>query len=505
MRGRSRIRCSGADGDAASDAARSRSPLRPEQAWKTEADPDNYNPHPPRFTPKRSPGVQSPLSTGSQTPGEIFSYFFDTEILKLVCANSNKYAQQQIYRGRKITWRDLTPEELKKYLGLLLYMSVCNFPKMSDLWRRNTIFHLAFPGTVMPRNRFTAITWNLHISDPEEDEANQEKVGSEEFDPLQKVKCLLELMRTRCKSVYHPRQHISVDERMVATKARIKLKQYMRDKPTKWGLKFFVLADVNGYTVDYKLYSGKGSSVSGKGLSFDVVAELVNKDYLGSGYIVYCDNYYTSPLLFRHLTQQGFGACGTYRQGRVGVPKTMVNALNTKSKRGSIRWIREGELLFVKWMDTREVSMCTTVHPVYTGESVLRWQKNCNGKNERIPVPRPTAVGEYNKYMGGVDTSDQMLGTNLVHRRTKRWPVTVFQHVLDIAATNSFIIHKELRKVQQQMPMTCQAFQEQLCAELLGVPLTGPPRPPIQGHYPIPTNPDQNKKSAYGRDRKSVV
>lgn len=52
---------------------------------------------------------------------------------------------------------------------------------------------------------------------------------------------------------------------MVATKAQIKMKQYMKDKPTKWGLKFFVLADVNGYTVDYKLYTGKTNAASVKG------------------------------------------------------------------------------------------------------------------------------------------------------------------------------------------------------------------------------------------------
>lgn len=83
---------------------------------------------------------------------------------------------------------------------------------------------------------------------------------------------------------------------------------------------------------------------------------------MGTGYIVYCDN--TSPLLLRHLSQQGFGACGTYRQGRVAVPTTRENALNKKSKRGSNWWIRDSELLFVTWMDTRKVSICTTVHPV---------------------------------------------------------------------------------------------------------------------------------------------
>lgn len=119
--------------------------------------------------------------------------------------------------GRKMDrWTDLTPEELKKYLGLLLYMSVCN------LAGKKTMFHVAFPATVMSRNRFTVITSNLHMSDREEDTVNEGKRGTEEYDPLQKLKPFLEMIRTCCKSVYHPKQDISVDERMVATKAQIK-------------------------------------------------------------------------------------------------------------------------------------------------------------------------------------------------------------------------------------------------------------------------------------------
>ncbi|KAM3877681.1 piggyBac transposable element-derived protein 4-like [Diretmus argenteus] len=389
------------------------------------------------------------------------------------------------------------------FVGMLLYMAVLKLPKQADYWRKNSIFHVAFPATVLPRDRFMAITQNLHISDPADDAKNDAKKGTAEYDALQKVKPLLDMIRTRCKSNYHPKQHISVDERMVATKARLSIKQYMKAKPTKWGIKFFVLADVNGYTVDYQMYTGKSKFTSGKGLSFDIVTSLVNKEYLGTGYNIYCDNFYTSPYLFRHLKQQGQGACGTYRQGRVGVPSTQTNALNKKSPRGSIRWIRDGDLLFVKWMDTREVSLCTTIHPAYSGETVLRWKKTDAGR-ERVPIPRPTAVGEYNRYMGGVDTSDQMLGTNTAHRKTKRWNTTVFQHLLDISVTNSYIIHKELCAEQGKKHMTRQNFQEKLVAQLIGVPLQRS-TPTTQAHLPVPTNTDTTLGRKSDRKRLNCV
>ncbi|KAK0134713.1 PiggyBac transposable element-derived protein 4 [Merluccius polli] len=253
-----------------------------------------------------------------------------------------------------------------------------------------------------------AILANLHMSDPAKSAENDQKKGTDDYDHLHRVRPLMEMIQLNCKAIYHPRQHLAVDERMVGTKARLSIKQYMKAKPTKWGLKFFVLAATNGYTIDFKLYTGKSKTASGKGLSFDVVAGLIDKGNLGSGYIVYTDNFYTSPLLYRHLRQQGLGACGTYRQGRVGVRTIQENALTKKSPRGSIRWIRDGDLLFVKWMDTREVSLCSTIHPVYSGDTVQRWKKTGDGPHQLISIPRPTTVTEYN--MGGVDTSDQSTG-----------------------------------------------------------------------------------------------
>ena len=422
----------------------------------------------------------------------------------MLCENTNKNAARNLEKGRKFLWSEIFPEEMKKFIGMLLYMSVLRLPKMSDFWRKETIFHVSVPATIMPRDRFMAILSNIHMSDPAKDQVNDDKKGTEDYDRLHRVRPLMEFISMRCMAIYHPRQHLSVDERMVATKARLSIKQYMKAKPTKWGLKFFVLADSNGYTIDFSLYTGKSSMASGKGLSFDVVAGLVKKEYLGTGYIVYTDNFYTSPLLYRHLRQQGFGACGTYRQGRVGVPTTMENSLTRKSPRGTIRWIRDRDLLFVKWMDTREVSLCSTIHPVYSGDIVQRWCKAREGRQEKIPVARPTTVTEYNRYMGGVDTSDQMIGTNSVHHKTRRWTTTIFQHMVDISVTNSFVIHKELSSGRQQRPLTRQGFQEELAAHLLGVPLKCEPQKTRgQQHLPVPTGSGLSKsqKGSMGRRR----
>ena len=39
------------------------------------------------------------------------------------------------------------------------------------------------------------------------------------------------------------------------------------------------------------------------------------------GHDVYMDNYYSSPTLYKKLKEKGFGACGTVRADRQGMPE----------------------------------------------------------------------------------------------------------------------------------------------------------------------------------------
>ncbi|GLD74379.1 piggyBac transposable element-derived protein 4-like protein [Lates japonicus] len=112
----------------------------------------------------------------------------------------------------------------------------------------------------------------------------------------------------------------------------------------------------------------------------------------------------TVQTLCRNTNSMMFGACGTYRDNRKGCPTGRENALTGKSVRAfSVRWIREGSLVFVKWMDTWEVSVCSTIHPAVSGEVVKRRVKEKDGhwavKNISCPALIIACIG-------GVDLSD---------------------------------------------------------------------------------------------------
>lgn len=97
----------------------------------------------------------------------------------------------------------------------------------------------------MTRERFRirSIFWNIHLSDPDEDIENDRRKGTPGHDKLFRVRPLYDNILSACQAYYHPRRELAVDERMVATKAKTGMTQYMKDKPTKWGIKLFVLAE----------------------------------------------------------------------------------------------------------------------------------------------------------------------------------------------------------------------------------------------------------------------
>ena len=84
---------------------------------------------------------------------------------------------------------------------------------------------------------------------------------------------------------------------MVATKARNSMKQYMKDKPTKWGYKLFVLADAStAYTWNFFVYKGKSEFNPGQGLSYSSVMDLLPFPLLGGG-ATHCSQTIFTPAL----------------------------------------------------------------------------------------------------------------------------------------------------------------------------------------------------------------
>nr|XP_023015977.1 uncharacterized protein LOC111505409 [Leptinotarsa decemlineata] len=56
-------------------------------------------------------------------------------------------------------------------------------------------------------------------------------------------------------------------------------------------------------------------------------------------------------------------------------------------------------------------------------------------------VNKPEIIGFYNATKGGVDTLDMKCNNYCANRKTRRWPLAVFYHLLAVAGSNGHTLH----------------------------------------------------------------
>ena len=103
-------------------------------------------------------------------------------------------------------------------------------------------------------------------------------------------------------------------------KGRLGIKQYIKSKPIKWGIKLFTIVESQtGYVLNLLPFVGKCVKTA---VSKTTQAVLyVGKDYLNKGHRFFTDNYYTSIELMTKLEEQNTLSCSTVNQNRSGLPK----------------------------------------------------------------------------------------------------------------------------------------------------------------------------------------
>ena len=287
----------------------------------------------------------------------------------------------------------------------------------------------------MPCLRFLQILRYLHFVDNE---------GADTDKTLKtwKVQKLLDYLVKRYRDVYTPRRELSVDETMLKFKGRLSIKQYIKIKPVKWGIKLFTLAEsTTGYVLDLLPYTGKRAETAMSKMAQTVLD--VSRHFLNLGHHFFFDNYYTSIELLHALAAKNSLCCGTVNANRVGLPSDMKKtcAAVKKLKRGESLRRMSGDVLAVTWMDTRAVNLLCNIPGCLGDADVQRRDKRTGAE---ITISRPKAIELYNSFMGGVDLSDQRVATYRRHIKSLTWYMQIFFHMFQLTAVQAFLLHREL-------------------------------------------------------------
>jgi hypothetical protein len=151
---------------------------------------------------------------------------------------------------------------------------------------------------------------------------------------------------------------------------------------------------------------------------------------------------------------------------------------------GEMKYWQKGELGALVWKDRRAVYMLTThrspIEITYVSRSRSSEQKAV-----------PTAVLDYNKHKGGVDTMDQLRGNYAIGRKSMKWWPQLVWWAIDMCILNAYSLYNQ----QQQAKISQLQFREQLMQQLVEqypqerARISRPSRAPMpdnqQQHWPV--------------------
>ena len=181
----------------------------------------------------------------------------------------------------------------------------------------------------------------------------------------------------------------------------------------------------SGYVWNSQVYTGQISAAPEKMQGQRMVLDLIKG--LGQGYGITCDNFFTSLKLAKELAKHHKTLLVTVRQIRKEVPRAM---LPSKS-----REVNSSLFLF-----STDATMMSYV-PRKNKTVILLSSQHSNHSISTSEHGKPDIILDYNKSKGAVDSADKMLKAFSCHRISKRWPLILLTHIINVSALNAYLLY----------------------------------------------------------------
>lgn len=391
------------------------------------------------------------------SPINFFLAYITQDIFEQMSNMTNLYAvQQNIPR-----FSSTTPEEMKKFIGIHIVMGNLKFPRVNMYWNSTTRVQIVHEA--MSIRRFYKLRQTIHLVDITSRPENNN-------DRLWKVRCMYDSLRARCLEL-ELETNLCVDEQIVPFKGNINVKQYIKNKPKKWGIKIYVLAGQSGLIYDFIIYQGATTEMKTMythcGAAAGIVMQLTER-ITEPNHGLFFDNFFSTYQLFQYLTAKSIFAVGTVRSDRFANPKLPSDKeMKTRGRGSSAVCVSKDGIVLTKWFDNRSVVTCSNFIGIGNEDSCRRWDKTAK---EYIQVSRPEAIKFYNNNMGGVDKHDFLLSLYRSYVRSKKWTVRMISHAVDLALVNSWLEYKNQASklgISKQHTLDLLAFRQSVAETLI--------------------------------------
>ncbi|KAK2578401.1 hypothetical protein KPH14_000941 [Odynerus spinipes] len=223
-------------------------------------------------------GIKTNISRKSSIL-EVFQTFFSEELIEYIVEQTNKSFENNT-RGDIHSTKATTVPEIYIFLAINMLMGRIHKISLSEYWCKDKLIRTESFREIMSRDRYTLLLKNLRFYDN----------NIMNHDPIMKRRYIVEQLRTSFKSAFYPFEKLCIDESLLKFKGRCYFKQFVPSKRSRFGIKSFVLCDIQtGYIQDLLVYSGANMIISEDipsksiGKSGQIVMTLL-KPYLGRGH-----------------------------------------------------------------------------------------------------------------------------------------------------------------------------------------------------------------------------
>ena len=188
---------------------------------------------------------------------DYFHAIANDDFYNLIIKESNEYAVEVLSvsestNSRISRWKDLTVPELRMFLGLLFRMGTIKMNRITNYWKKHALFNLMAFSQYMARDRFLLIIRTLHFNNNEEDASS-----------IGKILQIIDFFNKRLDVIYNPTREITIDESLVLWRGRLIIRQYMKGKKAKYGIKLYILGQSNGLALNLIVYGGSADKELG--------------------------------------------------------------------------------------------------------------------------------------------------------------------------------------------------------------------------------------------------
>lgn len=387
-----------------------------------------------------------------KTPFQFFSELITDDMLAKIEMESNMYGMSKSGIELKTTVK-----EIQIFIGLYLRMGLMKAYNVRAYWAKETRYPPV--AEYMRRNRFQLLARHIHFNNENNDNIDEK---------IWKIKPWLESIRKNLEKIL-PTEAQSVDEIMVGFKGRCNIKQFIRNKPKKWGFKLWARCGIDGILHDFEVYQGKGNVNPALGMAGEVVMKMTEKLTENVNFKVCADNFFSSVQLVQALKAKGIHYIGTIRENRLKKGCELKSEKELKKEtRGAFDSAVEFDsgVIVVRWYDNRKVDIISSFVGVEPIKNVRRYDKT---QKKIVDVPCPAAVNFYNKNMGGVDLLDSLTALYKAKIKTRRWYIYIFYHTINMVLVSSWLWYRRHCMLMQQKPMALSAFQSSVADALVAI------------------------------------